>query len=78
MNVQDIFPCEKIISVKEISPYDYKWNHEFVQSDGFTLLFYDFLSNNGKSPAFNDGLKCCEIIDAVLQSDKEKKTIQII
>jgi len=68
----------KRINAGEILPYDYKWSSEFKQNDGFTLLFYDFLSGNGRSPTFNDGLKCCEVIDAILHSDKEKKTIKII
>ena len=65
----------KCIDANEILPYDYKWNHGFVQSDCFTLLFSDFLSNNGNAPDFSDGLKCCEIVDAVLRSDREKRCV---
>jgi len=63
------------LNAGDIMPYDYKWDSEFKQNDGFTLLFHDFLSNSGKSPTFNDGLKCCEVIDAVLQSNEDKRTI---
>ncbi|MDR0286499.1 MAG: Gfo/Idh/MocA family oxidoreductase [Clostridiales bacterium] len=66
----------KRINVGEIIPYDYKWNSEFIQNDGFTLLFHDFLSG-GTPPTFSDGLKCAEIVDAILLSDKEKRTVQI-
>ncbi|MHC1694103.1 MAG: Gfo/Idh/MocA family protein [Eubacteriales bacterium] len=67
----------KKIDATEILPFDYKWSHGFKQSDSFTLLFHDYLSGNGKAPTFGDGLKYCEIIDAVLKSDMEKQTISL-
>ena len=61
----------------EILPFDYEWEHEFTQNDSFTLLFRDFLTNNGNAPTLNDGAECCQIVDAVLRSDREKKYVQV-
>lgn len=63
------------IGASEILPFDYKWEHEFIQSDSFTLLFHDYFTDNGKSPTFKDGLECCKVVDAVTQSDHEKRTV---
>ncbi len=65
----------KRISAVEILPFDYKWPHAFAQSDSFTLLFHDLLTGNGRYPTFEDGLKCCGIIDALLESDREKRYV---
>ena len=61
----------------EILQYDYKWRHNFTQSDGFTLLFYDFLSGGERYPTFADGLKCTHIVDSILLSNEEKRTISV-
>ena len=63
---------------EEILPYDYGFEHEFIQNDTFTLLFRDFLSQNGKAPTLRDGAECSRVIDAVLKSDREKKFVKII
>ncbi len=65
------------IGASEILPLDYKWDHEFIQNDGFTLLFHDYLTGNGKSPTFKDGLESCKVNDAVIKSDREKRTVCI-
>lgn len=67
----------KSINSSEILPFDYGWEHEFIQPDSFTLLFNDFLSQNGKAPTLDDGVKCCRIVDAILLSDREKKYIDV-
>lgn len=60
----------KRIPAEDIIPFDYKWNDGFKQKDSYTLLFHDFLTQNGNAPTLADGAECSRIIDAVLASDK--------
>jgi predicted dehydrogenase len=65
------------IKATEILDLKYPWTNDFVQKDSFTLLFHNFLSGNGEYPTLDDGLKCCRIVDAVLKSSEQKKTVLI-
>ena len=67
----------EILNAGEILPFDYKWNEEFKQADSFTLLFNDFICQNGNAPTLEDGVKCCQIVDAIEQSEKQKRFIKI-
>ncbi|MFI3237611.1 MAG: Gfo/Idh/MocA family oxidoreductase [Lachnospiraceae bacterium] len=58
------------ISVTDILPMDYRFSHEFIQMDSYTLLFKDFFVNYNKFPTFEDGYKACKIVDAVLESEE--------
>ena len=65
------------VNVNEIYKPTYPWNKDFDQMDAFTLLFHDFLTNNGKSPTFEDGYKAAKVVDAVLESAKRQATVVI-
>jgi predicted dehydrogenase len=65
------------IKATEILELQYPWKRDFAQSDSFTLLFHDLLTGNEEYPTLVDGLKCCRVIDAVLKSTEQKKTVFI-
>jgi len=67
----------KRVHETKILPYDYKWKHDFTLFDSFTLLLYDFLTGNGRTPTLSDGLKCCRVVTAVLQSCAEKRFVAL-
>lgn len=54
------------VEAVEILPFDYKWDDGFDQMDTYTLLFHDFLTDNGNAPKLEDGVECCRIVGALL------------
>ena len=73
---KDNWRYEKVDS-GDILPFDYEWEHEFIQNDSFTLLFKDFFLQTGNAPTLRDGAACSKIVDAVLASDKEKRFVSV-
>ncbi|MFI3325215.1 MAG: Gfo/Idh/MocA family oxidoreductase [Clostridia bacterium] len=67
----------KEILASDILPMDYDFKHEFIQMDSYTLLFKDFFICNSDYPTFEDGYKVCKIVDAVIESDKKRKYINL-
>jgi len=65
------------IGAEEIIPFDYEWGRSFAWPDSFTLLLRDFLTGGGGAPTLKDGLECCRVIDAVMRSCGEKRTVSI-
>ena len=59
----------KKVAVEDILPFDYKWDDGFNQKDSYTLLFHDFLTDNGNAPTLKDGAACSKVIDDILSSD---------
>lgn len=54
------------VDAGEILPFDYKWDDGFNQKDTYTLLFHDFLTNNGNAPKLEDGVECCRFFKYVI------------
>ncbi len=63
------------IAANDILKLPYPWGESFAQSDSFTLLFHNFLAGSGEYPTFEDGRKCCSVVQAVLRSSREKRTV---
>lgn len=65
------------IPAYDILKLQYPWGDAFAQSDSFTLLFHNFLTGSGEYPTLEDGWRCCKVVQAVLQSSREKRMIRI-
>lgn len=61
--------------------YPWSTSGEFVQSDSFTLLLYDFLQsiqgNKPVHPTFYDGYETCRVVSAVKRSIKDKMIVEL-